>query len=288
MNEPLVSVVMPAFNSAKWIADAIRSIQSQTYINWELLVVDDGSTDNTVEKIESLFEDERIRIFSQNNSGPAVARNLGIEEAKGEFLAFLDADDMWFKDKLNLQLEHLLSNPGLGLVHSGYRVFIDDPHSNKSFRAPGWFAEWHESERLLVCDTIGTLTVMTRTELVRQVGGFREGLFGTEDWDLWIRVSKLAEIFKLKTELACYRIHSSGISQSVPEHFQELEKVYNSHAFQPDVHRRIQHGARAVLSLRQGKQEFLAFSLISGFLKALQGGFHWITATYYLNKNQEQ
>ena len=156
MNEPLVSVVMPAFNSAHWIADAIRSIQSQTYTNWELLVVNDGSTDNTVEKIESLSGDERIRIFSQNNSGPAVARNLGIEEAKGEFLAFLDADDMWFKDKLTLQLKHLLSHPGLGLVHSGYRVFIDDPHSSKSFRAPDWFAEWPEAERLLVSDTIGT------------------------------------------------------------------------------------------------------------------------------------
>ena len=288
MNEQMVSVIMPAFNTVQWISDAIHSIKSQTYKNWELIIVDDGSTDNTTEKIKSLFEDERIKIFRQKNSGPAVARNRGVEEAQGEFMAFLDADDLWFEDKLTKQVEHFHSHPELGLIHSMNRFFNDDPILSKPFQPPGWFINWPEAERLLVCDTIGTLTVMTRTELIRQAGGFREGLNGVEDWDLWIRISKMAEIFKLNTELASYRIHPSGISQSAPEHFRELEKVYINHAFQPDVHQRIRHGARALLLLRKAKQELLSFSLLSGFLKALQGGFHWITATYYLNNNQEQ
>ena len=174
---------MPAFNSDGWIASAIQSIQNQTYQDWELCVVDDGSTDNTVEVVKEFLSDKRIRLLHQQNSGPALARNRAINESKGGLLAFLDSDDLWFSDKLAFQVNYMLGHPEKGLLHTEYRVFHDDPNTSKPFKAPNWFSNWSEVERLLVCDTIGTLTVMTRTELVKQAKGFHSDLHGTEDWD---------------------------------------------------------------------------------------------------------
>ena len=126
---------------------------------------------------------------------------------------------------------------------------------------------------------------MTRTELVRNAGGFRDGLHGTEDWDLWIRISKLTEIFKLDTELACYRVNPSGISQSALEHFRELKKVYENHAFQPDVPQRILRGAKVVLQLRQAKHFLKTNLFLKGLSIFLLGIFYWIQASLSSGKD---
>ena len=138
----MVSVIMAAFNSEFWIADSIDSVRKQTYPQWKLYVVNDGSTDNTAGVVEKFLDDKRIQLINQENTGPAGARNCGIKRAQGEFLAFLDADDCWLPDKLAYQLKYLQSHPEVGLLHTAYRIFHEDPQEGKPFQDPGWFAEW--------------------------------------------------------------------------------------------------------------------------------------------------
>ena len=106
----LVSIIMPAFNSSKTIFDSINSVQSQTYQNWEMIIIDDGSTDNTKDIITPFLSDYRIKYLRQLNSGPSIARNNGINKAKGKYLAFLDSDDLWKPNKLDIQIKYL-DNP---------------------------------------------------------------------------------------------------------------------------------------------------------------------------------
>ena len=181
-------------------------------------------------------------------------------------------------DKLVQQLNFIDSHKECGLVHTDYRIFHEEPKVSKPFKQPGWFSRWSEEERLLVCDTIGTLTVLTYTELVKEVGGFREDLHGTEDWDLWIRISKDSKICKLNFETACYRIHPTGISQSSIQHFTELEKVYNYHIFESDVSRHIHYAAKAVLNLRKAKLRFIERSFWSSIQIGIDGLIHWFCA----------
>ena len=278
MIDKLVSIVMPAFNASSWISSSIQSVQKQSYQNWELIIIDDGSTDISVEIIKTFLFDRRISLITQDNFGPASARNVGIQKSRGEYLAFLDSDDYWMQDKLGQQLKFFDSHKECGLVHTNYRIFNEDLNVSKPFKQPGWFSRWSEEERLLVCDTIGTLTVLTYTELVKEVGGFRADLHGTEDWDLWIRISKDSKICKLNFETACYRIHHTGISQSSIQHFTELEKVYNYHIFESDVPRHIHYAAKAVLNLRKAKLKFFERSFWSSIQIGIDGLIHWFWA----------
>tara|TARA_Y100000031_G_scaffold149436_1_gene187249 strand:+ start:162 stop:1022 length:861 start_codon:yes stop_codon:yes gene_type:complete len=274
----LISIVMPVFNASSWVSTAIKSVQEQSIQDWELWIIDDGSEDNSLEIIEPFLSDQRISLLRQKNAGPAIARNIGLEKATGEYLAFLDSDDYWMPDKLVQQLNFIDSHKECGLVHTDYRIFHEEPKVSKPFKQPGWFSRWSEEERLLVCDTIGTLTVLTYTELVKEVGGFREDLHGTEDWDLWIRISKDSKICKLNYETACYRIHPTGISQSSIQHFNELEKVYNYHIFESDVSRHIHFAAKAVINLRKAKLRFIEKSFWSSIQIGIDGLIHWFCA----------
>ncbi len=278
MAAPKISVLMSVFNGERYLIKAIDSILNQTFKDFEFIIIDDGSTDNTIETLNTFLIDHRISLIAQDNSGPAAARNVGLEKATGEYLAFLDSDDYWMPDKLVQQLNFIDSHKECGLVHTDYRIFHEEPKVSKPFKQPGWFSRWSEEERLLVCDTIGTLTVLTYTELVKEVGGFREDLHGTEDWDLWIRISKDSKICKLNYETACYRIHPTGISQSSIQHFNELEKVYNYHIFESDVSRHIHFAAKAVLNLRKAKLRFIEKSFWSSIQIGIDGLIHWFCA----------
>ena len=101
-----VSIIMPTYNSSRWISDSIQSVLDQYYEQWELLIVDDGSTDNTKNIVKDFLNDKRIKYYYQENYGPATARNIGISKASGKYLAFLDSDDIWKPNKLELQLNH--------------------------------------------------------------------------------------------------------------------------------------------------------------------------------------
>ena len=121
----LISVIIPTYNSQKYISSAVNSVLSQTYKAFELIIVDDGSTDNTGEIVAS-FDDRRIRYIRQNNSGVAVARNTGIKSSKGEYIAFLDADDIWERDKLAVQIDEISSDDNICMVYSAFNMIYED------------------------------------------------------------------------------------------------------------------------------------------------------------------
>ena len=121
---PKISVIIPIYNDALYIQEAIKSVLSQTIEELEIIIINDGSTDNFEEKIE-FFNDPRIRIIEQINSGAAAARNNGIKNAKGKFLAFLDADDIWAPNKLKLQLEVLINREDINMVYGQVNEFYD-------------------------------------------------------------------------------------------------------------------------------------------------------------------
>lgn len=128
----LVSIIMPCYNYGAFVGGAINSVLSQTYKNWELLVIDDGSTDDTIERVEQ-FDDSRIRLIPIDNAGVSVARNAGLDAARGQFLAFLDADDLWDARKIELQMNIFSRRPDVGFVFSDFSRFDDGGSSYGNF-----------------------------------------------------------------------------------------------------------------------------------------------------------
>ncbi len=135
----LVSVIIPTYNRADLVCESINSVFAQSYRDFEILVVDDGSTDNTAEVLRPLAAQGLIRYIHQNNGGEASARNKGILEAKGRYIAFLDSDDLFEPEKLELQTAYLQAHPETGLVHSGYTKF-DENMANLGYRDASWFS----------------------------------------------------------------------------------------------------------------------------------------------------
>jgi glycosyltransferase involved in cell wall biosynthesis len=217
---PLVSVVIPAYNCAQYIALAVQSALDQDYPHKEIIVVDDGSTDNTANVLAGFGE--RIIVRQQSNSGVAAARNHGMRVARGEFIALLDADDLWLPGKLRKQVDYLAAHPELGAVYCAWREWR--PDANGVFVVPkldhdettregidpnysGWLFNM-----LFVSVVIHTTTLLMRRETMVQVGEFDHELLRGQDYDYWFRMSRIAPIHKLKAVLSLYRIHPESIT----------------------------------------------------------------------------
>ena len=203
----LVSIVMPSYNTAGFIADSINSVRAQTYENWELIIVDDCSTDNT-DEVVSFFEDPRIRyIKNEKNSGAAVSRNRALSEAKGRWIAFLDSDDLWSPNKLQKQIA-FMENSGYGFSHTNYEeiaengeplgVLVTGP--KKITKAGMYNYCWP-----------GCLTVMYDAEKVGliQIADIKKN----NDYAMWLKVCKKADCYLLDENLAAYRKRSGSISR---------------------------------------------------------------------------
>lgn len=207
---PKVSVIIPAYQDAEHIRAAVDSVLAQTYLDREVIVVDDGSTDETL-KVLSAYGDA-IQVISQPNRGPSAARNLGIQVAQGEWVAFLDADDTWLPDKLARQMPLFQKGDGVGLVCSD-TFFIDSqglrPRTGFMDNSP------HSGRVLMTIFTasfIPTSTVVVRKICLDQVGGFDEGLRACEDLDLWLRIAAEWEIGFVPEPLAYYRVSDGQLS----------------------------------------------------------------------------
>lgn len=191
--EPKVSVVIPTYNRAHSISMAIRSVLDQTYQDFEVIIVDDGSIDNTEEIVKS-FEDERIEyIRHTKNRGASAARNTGIKVAKGEYIAFQDSDDEWVPDKLELQVKAFdNASSEVGIVYSGfYRIEAD-----KKIYIPGNHVVQKDGNihsELLKGNFVGTPAVLIKKECFKNNRYFNEALPALEDWELWIELSKYFE-----------------------------------------------------------------------------------------------
>jgi glycosyltransferase involved in cell wall biosynthesis len=217
---------MPAYNSGKTIKDSIQSVLEQTYQEWELFIVNDGSSDDTVTIVEK-YEDNRIKLINQKNGGVSNARNNALRQATGEYISFLDSDDLWLNNKLELQVKYLQKN-NLKFVYTNSFSFRDNIDENKkafSFVPLGF----KNKDEILIYDFIPILTVLFHKSILKDIGYFDESLQGTEDWDYWIRILQKYEIGFLKEYLTKYRVVSTGLSKNFEKHFIEEQKVFEKH-----------------------------------------------------------
>jgi len=207
---PKVSVVIPAYNCEKFIATAIESVLSQTYGDYEIIVVNDGSTDKTDEVISRYAS--KIKKIYQPNKGPANARNAGIVSASGEYIAFLDADDAWLPEKLEMQMAVFERNHNLGIMCSDTYV-VDSGHFDKCDHSTRrYFQMWPPSRgdvfiKLFSQNFVATSTVIARKACFDKIGLFNPGLSPIEDYDRWLRISLLHELDFVDVPLSKHRDH---------------------------------------------------------------------------------
>lgn len=189
---PLISVIIPSYNRSKFLLRAIDSILIQSYKNFELIVVDDGSTDGTFELIESLIKLNQIKYIRIENSGVAKARNVGAKNANGKFLAFLDSDDEWLPHKLQEQVDFFATSPHLKIVYGEELWIRNGKRVNQKFihkKSGGWIF----CECVQQC-LIAPSSVMLEKDLFFEMAGFDESFVVCEDYDLWLKISSLLEI----------------------------------------------------------------------------------------------
>ena len=212
MTTPLISVIIPTYNSAPYLSEALDSVLAQTHTRIEVLVIDDGSTDNTA-AVMAGYTDRTVYI-KQMQSGPSRARNRGIAKAKGAYTAFLDADDMWLTSKLEKQLSVLKQNPEAGLVYSKSVDFHD--RTGKELRV--YPREMHSGmlfDLLLESPLFGLPSVIVRTQILKELGGFDEGLTTAEDTHLYLRIARNHKIIGTPDILVKRRIHDHNLSNRV-------------------------------------------------------------------------
>lgn len=208
-NTPLVSVIMPAFNSSEFIRTAIKSVLDQEYINLELLVIDDASTDNTVSIAEKFQQmDPRIKILKNDiNSGAGFARNKGIRKAQGDFIAFLDADDLWLPQKLSRQVRFLVDND-LSFSFSSYLLMDEEGRLlDKTVEALPVLSY----QKLLKSNYVGNLTGIYDVNRLGKV--YSPLVRKRQDWALWLSIlKKEGRTQSIEEPLAVYRVRKNSIS----------------------------------------------------------------------------
>lgn len=204
-NKGLVSVIMPSYNSEKYIKDSIESVLNQTYPFWELLIVDDCSIDNTVDIIKS-FKDERIKLFQNDvNSGAALSRNWALREAKGKWIAFLDSDDIWLPTKLEKQLIFMVEN-NYAFTYTDYRICVNGKWENVIHTAPNKI-DFKKIKRYCYFSTI---TVMYDAEKIGviQIGDIKKN----NDYAMWLKILKSVSGYRYPKCLSNYIKHENSIS----------------------------------------------------------------------------
>lgn len=227
---PKISVIIPAYNCAKTINETIDSVFSQTFSDFELLIINDGSTDATL-NVLSLVKDLRIKVFSYTNAGGNVSRNRGINHAVGEFISFLDADDIWTPDKLATQLQALKENPTTKVAYS-WTDYIDE---NGKFVSSGTHISLNGNvyEQLLVKNFLenGSNPLICKDALLA-VGGFDESLVAGQDWDMWLRLAREFNFVAVPYVQILYRISANSLSCNLARQekacLQVLNKAYTT------------------------------------------------------------
>jgi teichuronic acid biosynthesis glycosyltransferase TuaG len=221
----LVSIITPTFNSEKFIAQTIASVQNQSFRQWEMILVDDCSSDATVSIIKRFIgSDDRITIFQlEKNSGPGIARNLGLQKASGQYIAFLDSDDLWKPEKLQKQLDFMKLR-GLPFTFSFYECINEEGKEiGKSIEAPQKLSY----RQLFFCNYVGNLT-----------GIYDSGFFGKieiasvrkrQDWIIWLKILKqIKTAMPVPESLAFYRIRENSVSSSKMKLLKHNFKIYRN------------------------------------------------------------
>lgn len=218
MNEELVSIIMPSYNTAKYIAESIKSVQAQTYKNWELLIVDDCSSDDTDDVVRPFLSDERIKYLkNENNSGAALTRNKALREAKGKWIAFLDSDDLWKPEKLEKMLTFMISNGYCFAYHEYEKIDEESKPLNILVSGPKVVTK----RKMYNYGYPGCLTFMYSA---KEMGLIQiKDIKKNNDYAILLKLCKKANCYLLQENLAEYRIRKKSISHD------KLSKKLKSH-----------------------------------------------------------
>lgn len=224
---PLISVVIPAYNAEKHIEETLQSVFNQTYKNIEILVIDDGSSDNTLQILKKY--ENRLNIFSQKNTGVAKARNFAAEKSNGEWLAFIDSDDRWLPDKISIQFSNLGNNnwSHTNSVYIGHNQDGKTKRSDLNHQFGG-----HVFDKLIIDNFITTSTVLIKKDIFITHGGFDESLKALEDWKLWLEISLIEPLNYNDKVLAEYRVTPGSTSRKgrevLPLHIELINYFFNN------------------------------------------------------------
>ena len=217
-----ISIITPSYGSEKFIAQTIESVIAQTYQNWEMIIVDDVSPDNSNDIIESFVKkDNRIKLIKlEKNSGPAVARNKAIKEARGRYIAFLDADDLWMSDKLEKQIKFMNEN-NLGFTYSAYKLIDEEDNKKGTFIPPKKVSY----KSILKTNPIGCLTAIYDTQKLGKI--YMPNILKRQDYGLWLKILKeIRQTKGILEPLAIYRIRKNSVSSNKFKSAQYQWKIY--------------------------------------------------------------
>jgi len=244
VDSPLVSVVVPAYNAARTLSTTVKSVLDQTMGDLELIVVDDGSSDDTV-GLARAIADPRVRVVERENGGASAARNTGIGEARGTWVAFLDSDDAWLPVKLERQLAYVTAHPDVHAVQTG-AYFVDDALRVLHVRRckPSQDSLW---ETLLFQNLPAFLSaLMIRRSKFEEIGCFDTSLEILEEWDMAIRAARFCNLQSIEEPLCLYRVHPGNRSLNLDIHVAPglliLERLFAD----PDLPERVRAGRRQV------------------------------------------
>ena len=225
-----VSIILPTYNRASsYLKEAIDSVINQSYMNWELIVIDNNSTDNTIDLVKS-YKSNKIFIYQINNNGViAKSRNLGIEKSSGDYVAFLDSDDFWYKNKLQKCVDQIKSDNFLIICHAEKWLYSNGS-INKTYGPKNMFQ--YKKMLSLGSSTVSTSAVIIKKDLLKEAGLFREDdkIITAEDYDMWLNVSKINDnITFINQPLGAFRIHDKSESNDIIFNAQSTINVLNQH-----------------------------------------------------------
>jgi alpha-1,3-rhamnosyltransferase len=223
---PLVSIIIPSYNHSKYITETIESILGQTYDNFELIVIDDGSQDNSIEIIEKLRLNNKFIFIKRENKGLCETLNEGINLSRGKYIAICASDDIYLKDKIKLQVDFLETNPNYALCYGKIISFDNDGNqkfiNSKKYKSGKLFLD------LIKTNFVPAVTQMYRKDIFDNIGGFDKDLW-IEDWDMLLRISYSYEIGFLDKYLAMYRNHGENMSggKNIRKMYENELKILN-------------------------------------------------------------
>jgi glycosyltransferase involved in cell wall biosynthesis len=259
-----VTVVIPAYNASEFLAETLKSVLQQTFTDFEIIVVDDGSKDNTTDIVHSFSQqDSRVKLISQKNQGVSIARNTGIKNAQGEFIAFLDADDLWLPHKLALHIQHLNNNPNLGMSFARVEFMSFDGKltgQRSSSRLKNITLQHLYEENLAVTPS----NTVFRRAILEKIGGFDSDLSGFADAELFLRVGyQGCEVEGISQVLVLYRASTGGMSSQL----YRMEEEWNClnqkiQVYAPELVKKHYNQAKALL-LRYLARRALRLSISS-------------------------
>jgi glycosyltransferase involved in cell wall biosynthesis len=216
---PLASVVLPCYNGSLWISNAIKSVLRQTYSDLELVVIDDGSSDNSKNIISQYLLDERVRYIYQENNGFSVTVNRGIKESTGNLIGFVGQDDLWLPSKLEVQAKYFSEHEDVDVVHSNYCSINSEGQTIKlrDVKIPSFSSRKKLIEHLFLNNFMGFETVLVRKKCFDEVGFFDEHMVGFSDHDMWLRIAGKFNIAYIDLPLVKKREHVLQLSKTVIE-----------------------------------------------------------------------